>query len=120
VVIYNLNVVRIAILPTKANSVLVVDPNTVLSCSISSELFEPASRRAGQVLQANGGVYHQEFDRRALQHISRNDIGTLALENSARFPVREALDCQTDLLNAGAGTYHADIMRCVTSNDKRN
>ena len=63
---------------------------------------------------------HQELDRRSLQYVSRNDSGTLALENSARIPVREALDGQTNLLDTGTGTFHADSMRRVTSNDKRN
>jgi hypothetical protein len=120
VVVHNLNVVGIAILPAKANSVLIVDPNAVPSCPISSELLEPVCRRAGQVPEAGGSVQHQEFNRRSLQHVSRNDIGTLALENSARIFVREALDSQTILLDTGTGTFNADSMRRVTSNDKRN
>ena len=119
-VIRNLDVIRIVIPPAKANSVLIVDPNAVLPGSISPKLLQSVCRRSGQVLEAVGSMHHQQFDRRSLQHVSRNDIGTLALENGARIPVREALDGQTNLLDTGAGTFHADSMPNVTSNDKRN
>ena len=44
-IVYNLYAVDIAVLPLKTNPPSLIYPNTVLSCSIPGQFFQPISRR---------------------------------------------------------------------------
>jgi hypothetical protein len=44
VIIYNLYIVRIAIYPSKTDTILSIDSNAVLSCTITGWLFESIRR----------------------------------------------------------------------------
>jgi len=50
-VIRDLDLVGISGLPTKANAVLLIDPNAVLPPSLASQAFESVTRRDGQISQ---------------------------------------------------------------------
>jgi hypothetical protein len=52
VIIGNLHVVRVTVDPTKAQPKLIVDPDAVLAVSVTSQLLEPITRWATQIVQA--------------------------------------------------------------------
>lgn len=55
-VVHDLNVVGIPVAPNKADTPLIVDPNAVLSLSVSVERFQPIARRRCQVPQISGNI----------------------------------------------------------------
>lgn len=55
-VVNNFDVVRIFILPNKADAVLVVDPDALLSFAVALERLQPVARRHFQIVQLDGGV----------------------------------------------------------------
>src|SRR5439155_12128267 len=50
VIVDNLDIVRVSVLPPKADAPLVVDANTVLTLSITAQRFEPIAGLDAQVL----------------------------------------------------------------------
>jgi hypothetical protein len=56
VVIGYLDIKRITALPSKADSVLVIDANTVLSCPISLERLKPVSRGRSKITNLVGAI----------------------------------------------------------------
>jgi hypothetical protein len=56
VIIHNRYVFRSRRSPTKTDSPLLVDPNTVLARTVTSQLLEPITWRDSQVIQLIGGV----------------------------------------------------------------
>jgi len=52
---------RLAALPYEANSPLVIDPNAVLTSSISLERLQAVARRNAEILQLSGGVKVEQF-----------------------------------------------------------
>jgi hypothetical protein len=50
VIVDNLDIVRGSVLPTKADTPLVVDANAVLTLSVAAQRLEPIARGDGQVL----------------------------------------------------------------------
>lgn len=76
-----LNVVGVALAPTKANSPLVVDANAVLAFSVAFQRFEPISRQRGK----------REQVRRRIQHVELSLRRTFnRLEAANRFTTKEA------------------------------
>lgn len=55
-VIHNGDVVCVATLPAKADPPPLVHTNAVLTCSITSQLFEPVAWWHPQILELLGGV----------------------------------------------------------------
>jgi hypothetical protein len=51
VVVDDLNPVCVSVSENKADSELIVDPDTVLSFSVASERFEPIARRSHEVFE---------------------------------------------------------------------
>src|SRR5437899_2348957 len=49
VIVDNLDLLRVAVLPPKADAPLVVDANAVLTLSVTAQCFEPIARRDAQV-----------------------------------------------------------------------
>ena len=78
VIVDDLYVVRICTVPSKTDSVLIVDADAVLSGAIALELFEPVRRRSRQVDQAARFRKHPE--------LSQSDPGD-GLEPPGRLPV---------------------------------
>jgi hypothetical protein len=50
VIVNNLDVVRVAVAPPKADTPLVVDANPMLALPVAAQRFEPVARRDAQVL----------------------------------------------------------------------
>ena len=63
-VIHNLNIVRIAVAPHKADAPLIVDANAVLSLSIALERFQVITRRRRQVAQLCCDIQLSKFSLR--------------------------------------------------------
>ncbi len=69
------NVIGIAVFPAKADSPLIVDPDTILPFAIAFQGFEPVARRNPEVLKMPGLVKVQEltpcnsFDRTKFGHV---------------------------------------------------
>jgi len=57
--------------PYKANAPLIVDPNRVLSLSITLESFKPISRWSPQIVQRGRCVQVAELSSRDLEQIDR-------------------------------------------------
>jgi len=58
VVVHDLDFEGVATTPLEADSVLVVDPNAMLSPTISLERFEAIRGRDSQVLKSLGSIQH--------------------------------------------------------------
>jgi hypothetical protein len=56
VIIHYLDIIHFAITPDEADSPLIVNPNAMLTGSVSSERLEAVARRHAQLLQLPGGV----------------------------------------------------------------
>jgi hypothetical protein len=61
VIVHELDLVGIPISPHKADPPLVVDSNTVLTTPVATQRFQPIRRRYPQIIQAIGGIQHDEF-----------------------------------------------------------
>ena len=55
------NFVRIATIPGKANAILIINPNAVLSLAIAFKLFEMIAWRHSHVFEPCGGVKHRQL-----------------------------------------------------------
>jgi hypothetical protein len=58
VVINDLDLVSISLLPNKANSELIIDPDAKLAVAVPLQSFQPVSRGALEVLEGSRGVQH--------------------------------------------------------------
>jgi hypothetical protein len=65
-IIHDFNVMWTVIFPRKADSPLVVDPDTVLSHSVSGQLFQSISRTRGEVAQLHCAIQHNQLALRRL------------------------------------------------------
>jgi hypothetical protein len=69
------NVIDISVFPAKTDPPLIVDPDTVLSFTVSLQGFQPVSGRDLEVLKVFGPMQVQEppprdpFDRMKLRHV---------------------------------------------------
>ena len=61
VIIDNLHIKEVVAFDTKADPVLIVDPNAVLSFPVTIQLFQTVGRRDTQILQASCIVNHDQF-----------------------------------------------------------
>jgi hypothetical protein len=80
-IIYDLYVVGVAIAPGKADAPAVVDPNAVLSASISSQLFQAVGRWDLQIREGMGIVEHAQFPQSDLLDVRRKPAEALAGED---------------------------------------
>lgn len=55
-IIHDRNVAGVPVAPNKADTPLIVDPNAVLSLTVSVERFQPIARRRCQVPQISGNI----------------------------------------------------------------
>ncbi len=91
-IIHNLYVLRLAFLPSEADSVLVIYSNTMLTFSISVQRFKPIARRRKQIAQIVCVIQVDELPpSRSLNapwQLERND----ALEDLFGFGISKRLD----------------------------
>jgi hypothetical protein len=88
----DLDLVRIAVLPAKADPPLIVETNTVLPDPIALELLEPVARRDTKVLEGLGGVHGSQFPQHDASEIGWISADRLPVEEARSIPVAEALD----------------------------
>ena len=91
-VVNDLDLVRIAVLPAKADPPLIVDTDTVLSDPIALELLEPVARRDTQVIEGLGGVHRNQFPQHDASEVGWISANRLPVEEAGSIPVAEALD----------------------------
>jgi len=80
-----LHLVGIAILPTKTDPPLLVDPDTVLAFTIPFELLQSVSRRYPKIVDRLGSVYHYQLPVSDALHFHRQALASYPLEDMLRF-----------------------------------
>jgi hypothetical protein len=91
-VVHDGDVVRMTILPTKANSPLLIDANTVLASPVTLESLQSIGRGHPQVFEALRIVQHSELSSGDLLDRTGELRGNLAPPDPLGFLVSEALD----------------------------
>lgn len=99
-IISNLNVVRVASAPDKADAPLVVDSDAVLSRPFAFELFESVGRWDAQGIQMSNGLNYCELTRGDALNVLGDSSGKLPLENSLGFAVTKGLNHNSENTNA--------------------
>ena len=91
-VVNDLDVMRVAILPAKADPPLIVDPDTVLSSAIALELLEPVARRNTKVVQGFSCVHNHQLPQHDPAEVAGISADRLPVEEAGSVAVAEALD----------------------------
>ncbi len=92
VIIYDLDVIRIAAGPPEADAPLIVDPDTMLAGTVALQFLQPVAGRHSQILQRLSGINsHQLPQHGALKHRGKAP-DALPVEETLRIPIGEALD----------------------------
>ena len=91
-VVDDLDVIRVPVLPAKADAPLIVDANTVLARAVAFELFESVAGRHTQVLQLLGGINEANLAEHEPEQVGREPPDALPLRQALGVPIREALD----------------------------
>jgi hypothetical protein len=93
VIVRDLDIVSIPVPPDKTNSILIVDPNTVLTRPIPFQRFQPVGRRNAKICEGCGVINHQKLSQSYLSHAGRGIPPALSgFPKNLRFRVGEALD----------------------------
>jgi len=92
VVVHDLDVVRIAAVPSEADPPLVVDPDAVLACAIAAQPFQAVSRRHAKIVQPRRGIQHPELSQSHLLNPCSEPANRPTVEEPLGFPISEALD----------------------------
>jgi hypothetical protein len=98
VIIYDFNVVGLAVAPDEANPPLIIDPDAMLAGPITFERLEPVAGRNAQILQPPGCMKVEEpapghaLDRAEPPHglILEEGLGVTAAKRSDQEPVYDA------------------------------
>jgi hypothetical protein len=61
VVVRHFNIVSIAVLPRETNSVLIIDPNTILSLAITLQNLQAVSSQYGKIGDSAGRIDHAKL-----------------------------------------------------------
>lgn len=91
-IVNDLNLVRVTVVPTKADAPLIVHANTVLAGPIALEFLEPIAGRDAEIIQNLRCVYGDEFAEHGPQELSGKSTYRLALEEGFGVSIGEALD----------------------------
>ena len=91
-IINDLDVIRIAILPTKADAPLIVDPNTVLASAIASEFLQPITWRHAEVLEELCGIDQPQLSEHTSLQLGRKPADGFTPEQALGVRVGKALD----------------------------
>ena len=92
VVVDDLDVVRIAIAPTKADAPLIVDTDAVLAGPVALELLQAITRRHSQVFNCLRGVDRDELSEHYATQIRWEPADGVAGEQALCVPVSKALN----------------------------
>lgn len=91
-IVHDFDIVRVTRSPNEADAVLIVDPNAVLPLAIATQSLESVAGRHPKIANVSGGMQHEKLAVGSLQHITRNEIGALALEDRSRVLACPRLD----------------------------
>jgi hypothetical protein len=117
VVIGNLDIEGVAALPTKANPVLVVDANAVLSCPVSLQRFKPVCRGRSKVPNLFGAV---DLDQPAKSHFGDllKSPAPASFKDRFCFFIAKRAD-QTSMVLRMALNVKQELMKIVRCRDRR-
>ena len=105
-IIHDFDVVRIRILPPKADSPLIVDADTVLPRAIAFQLLKSVAWRDAEVVECLGGIHGNQLPKHHPSQLCGVPPHWLAAEQARGISVGEALD-------------HRDNITWRVSNGKR-
>jgi len=60
-IVYDCHIIRVAVSPGKANSPLLIDPDTELPLPIASQSFQPIAGGDPKIVESARAMYHDEF-----------------------------------------------------------
>jgi hypothetical protein len=60
-IVYNFNIVSVSFAPTEADTPLVIDPNAVLSLTVSSQFLKAISWRDNEIIQLLRCIQQEQF-----------------------------------------------------------
>ena len=86
-IIHDFDLFRMTLPPYKADSPLVIDPQTMLSLAIPFQGFQPIGRGKTQILQVNSGVECVESHECSLLNVVWELPHELALEDFLRISI---------------------------------
>ena len=92
VIIYDLDVIRIAAGPPEADAPLIVDPDTMLAGTVALQFLQPVAGRHSQILQRLSGINSHQLPQHGA--LERRGIApdALPVEETLRISIGEALD----------------------------
>ena len=82
-VVNDLNPFWTSVAPPKADTPLIIDSDTVLSCSITAQMLEPVARRNPKILQTTRGVN--------LPQLAQRNASDARVEGRNRLPRKQPL-----------------------------
>lgn len=82
-VVNDLNPFWTSVAPPEADTPLIIDSDTVLSCSITAQMLEPVARRDPEVFQTTRGVN--------LPQLAQRNASDARVEGRNRLPRKQAL-----------------------------
>ena len=91
-VVNDFDLTRIAVLPSKTNAPLIVDPDTVLPSTLSAKLLESVSGRDAQILEDLRGIDDHQLAQHCVLELARISANPLPLEEPLGVPIAEAPD----------------------------
>ncbi len=91
-IIRDLDFIDIVVSPLEAHAPLMVDPDRVLSGSLSLQLLQPISWRRAKILDRFRVVEHPELPQANLLHIDRELLDELSSTYAFRVAVCEGFD----------------------------
>ena len=91
-IVHDRDIVRVAVLPPKADAPLIVDANAVLASAIALELFESIAGRNAEIFELFRRVDGHKLAQHGPLEVGREPSDGLASEQTLRIPVGEALD----------------------------
>ena len=91
-IVNNCDLVRIAVLPPKADTPLLIDANTVLPGPITFELLKAIARRRAEIRESLCRIHDDQLSEHGPLQITRIAPNGLAKKEPLRISVTEALD----------------------------
>jgi hypothetical protein len=79
-VVHDLDVKRIAVLPSEADAPLIIDANTVLSSALPAQLLESVPWRDAQIIERLGGVDDDQLAQHGALELARISADPFPLE----------------------------------------
>ena len=88
-VIDDLNTLRMAISPEKADSPLIINAKAILPLAITLQRLKPIRRRQPEILQPDSRINHIELHEGPLLNLARESFHEFALKDSLGIGITE-------------------------------